>query len=845
MSSVLLARNERYRLMGLILRIRAVAYAIVGVSAFVALDDDMVVRAVTVVVLVGAALVPFIIRATGRYSGVRMSAGIDVMLSYFVWIAVPEAAAVTLVLTIWTVGAVEFFSKRSTANRNAAFVIALEISKVGLVVLAPDRLNLVDGPLVLLIVGRAVVIAASFVIMRGLDHYLHRLTAAAETSADRYRRLMESAPTAFLVLTDGEVRYANAAAVSLLSEDATPIEGVRYEDLLGEGYRSAFCEQVDRAEQRLEPFTMRGIPMRSATGVEIDVDAAGTPIDFAHELAIQIALQDVSAQRRAEDELARTKLNYRSFFERIPVALYRSRPSGEIIQANRALVELLGARSESDLIGRNAQDFYVEGTDREQLGEMLATQRVVVGYEAPMRTLQGSLIWVRDTTRLIESDIGEIYEGALIDVTGRRDIEDELWTRAVQQEAAASIGQTALEAEDISLVMRSVAETVARVLRTDAAVILERTAGGFALAGQSAGVELDPSGVGSIADRAHMTSAPVVLRNQSEVLFAAPDLARAGFASAIAVMIPGSDIAFGTLIALSVGERVFTSEDLNFLHSVANVLAAAADRASARSRLETLLQSKDAFVASVSHELRTPLTVVNGMALELAERWMELSEADMAEFTGMLVEQSQDMSDLIEDLLIAARANVGSVTVVNEPVELERHVHSVIAGFSSTPGKSVRAEVHTGIVDADPVRIRQILRNLVTNAVRYGGPNIDVVMSSSPGTHVLEVIDDGKGIPEADRERVFAPYERAHNAAGQPGSVGLGLTVSRTLADLMGGSLTYHFDGRSRFRLELSRNTRAEAARAEAARAEAGEIAMPAPNPVGIGRIGVDVGFVD
>lgn len=217
----------------------------------------------------------------------------------------------------------------------------------------------------------------------------------------------------------------------------------------------------------------------------------------------------------------------------------------------------------------------------------------------------------------------------------------------------------------------------------------------------------------------------------------------------------------------------------------------------------------------------------------------------MAEFTGMLVEQSQDMSDLIEDLLIAARANVGSVTVVNEPVELERHVHSVVAGFSATPGKTVRADVHSGIVDADPVRIRQILRNLVTNAVRYGGPNIDIVMSSSPGTHVLEVIDDGEGIPEADRERVFAPYERAHNAEGQPGSVGLGLTVSRTLADLMGGSLTYHFDGRSRFRLELSRNTRAERARAEAARAEAGEVAMPAPNPVGIGRIGVDVGFVD
>jgi signal transduction histidine kinase len=178
-----------------------------------------------------------------------------------------------------------------------------------------------------------------------------------------------------------------------------------------------------------------------------------------------------------------------------------------------------------------------------------------------------------------------------------------------------------------------------------------------------------------------------------------------------------------------------------------------------------------------------------------------------------------------------------------EPVELAHHVESVLAGHREEPGKVITSSLHPGIVDADPIRVRQILRNLITNAIRYGGPNVHVAMTSTTGAHVVEVIDDGPGIPAEDHERIFEAYERAHATAGTPGSVGLGLTVSRTLAQLMGGSLTYHFDGRSRFRLELSRDVDAER---ELLRSEP-EVAIDrvASPAIGVGRIGVDVGVVD
>lgn len=843
MSSVLFARNERHRLMGLLVRMRAVAYAVIGIPAVVALSVDGATRSLVAMALVVCAAAPFLVRVRGRYSGVRVSATIDAVVAMFVWIAVPDAAAITLVLTIWTVAIVEFFSNRRTANRFAAAVMALELSKIVLVLLQPEAFGDSTGLLMLLIAGRTVAIGLAFMTMRGLDQYLQRLNVAAEDSVDRYRRLMESAPTAFLVVVDGTIRYANGAARQVLAPSGGDLTNSAVVDLVHPESTESVRETIARCEARLEPLAVDGVRIASEDDREIIVDIAVTPIDFGSELAVQIAFQDVSAQRRAESELRATRLNFRSFFERIPVALYRSRPNGEIIQANRALVEILGARSESDLLGVDASSFYVDPEDRKRMGQLLREHRVVVGYETRMRRLDGEVIWIRDTARLIETEIGEVYEGAMVDVTGRRNIEDELWTRAVQQEAAASIGQIALEADDLTDVMRSVTETVARVLRCDGALVLDRSKDGeFTLAGSSSNVDIDAHIVAAVADRAHMTAAPVVLRTVEEVRFAAPELAGDGVSAALAVMIPGSEIDFGTVIAYSKAERLFSSEDLNFLHAVANVLAAAVDRATARARLEELLDSKDAFVASVSHELRTPLTVVTGMAIELADQWASLSDEELAEFTGMLVDQSQDMADLIEDLLIAARANVGNVTVRMEPVMLAAHVESVLAGHQSEPGKTFTSSLHEGIVDADPVRVRQILRNLVTNAIRYGGPNVDVVMSSTSGAHVVEVIDDGRGIPIEDQERIFQAYERAHSIVGQPGSVGLGLTVSRTLADLMGGSLTYRFDGRSRFRLELSRDVEAERLRDERSRPSA----QPSPAPaIGVGRIGVDVGAVE
>jgi signal transduction histidine kinase len=228
------------------------------------------------------------------------------------------------------------------------------------------------------------------------------------------------------------------------------------------------------------------------------------------------------------------------------------------------------------------------------------------------------------------------------------------------------------------------------------------------------------------------------------------------------------------------------------------------ERVRTAERLRELIRSKDDFVATVSHELRTPLTAVVGFAHELRSGLDALAPEDIATYVGLIEEQATEVGDLVEDLLVASRADQGEVPISLGATDLWQQVDAVVA--ARLDGAAVRMVGRDGDakVFADAIRVRQILRNLLTNADRYGGPNVWVRVESRGDLRVVEVHDDGSGIPTAHRSFIFEPYHRAHRAEGRTESVGLGLTVSRHLAELMGGRLDYDYvAGESVFSLTL------------------------------------------
>ncbi len=219
--------------------------------------------------------------------------------------------------------------------------------------------------------------------------------------------------------------------------------------------------------------------------------------------------------------------------------------------------------------------------------------------------------------------------------------------------------------------------------------------------------------------------------------------------------------------------------------------------------LEHLIEAKGEFIATVSHELRTPLTAVMGFADLLQESGAELTPSDRAQMLAAIAEQSEEVSAIVEDLLVAARTDIGELTVAAVPVSMRAQTAQVLETLDQNKSIAVHGQAPKAL--GDPARVRQILCNLFTNARRYGGEHVSVELGSDSDDQALLVVtDDGGPIPVEDRERIFEAYQRAHHQPGRTGSIGLGLAVSRRLARLMGGDLTYrHQNGQSIFELSL------------------------------------------
>lgn len=212
-------------------------------------------------------------------------------------------------------------------------------------------------------------------------------------------------------------------------------------------------------------------------------------------------------------------------------------------------------------------------------------------------------------------------------------------------------------------------------------------------------------------------------------------------------------------------------------------------------------KAKDDFIATVSHELRNPLAAMLGLGQELADNYDTFLDEERRDMAQMIARQADDAAWLIEDLLVAYRDDLNQVSVSVQEFDVTKEIERVL----EVVDYPIDIKVLQGSprLLADPRRTRQILRNLVSNAMRYGGDQIQISIAKAGDRLEMKVQDSGEAILHADVERIFRAYERG-KAQPHSASVGLGLNVARRLARLMDGDLTYrHEDGWSEFVLSL------------------------------------------
>jgi signal transduction histidine kinase len=245
-----------------------------------------------------------------------------------------------------------------------------------------------------------------------------------------------------------------------------------------------------------------------------------------------------------------------------------------------------------------------------------------------------------------------------------------------------------------------------------------------------------------------------------------------------------------------------TSEGLDLSRVIVAIVDVTGIRSAAED-LELLVKSRDELVATVSHELRTPLTTVVGLSHELRDAFNTFEREEVVDLVGLIAQQSTEVATIVEDLLVAARTRGGSLGVSATPVDLAFEVEATLKSMALDPDKMLTCPQYLPAVNGDSGRIRQILRNLITNAQRYGGKEIRVVVRSGESIAAVEVRDSGPPLAEDESEEIFSRYYRNRQTPGVTASVGLGLTVSQELARLMGGDITYHHDGEAVFTVRL------------------------------------------
>jgi K+-sensing histidine kinase KdpD len=445
-------------------------------------------------------------------------------------------------------------------------------------------------------------------------------------------------------------------------------------------------------------------------------------------------------------------------------------------------------------------------------GEWLRADRVVpreynvdaVTFTFGVLLLMGLIVgWLAQRLR----NEAELAEGRAIEAERLR---DQLGRRADQLDAVNRAGRALGSSLDQEDAFRAFMREVRGVLEFDrlAVILVQRDQAVVMASGGPYAQEIYPPGttrpvagsvleeilaVGQTVVRADMAADPRFVEDR--------DFAEAGLRSRVLAPLSLGDRTFGVLSVVRAEPGAFSTEDVELVTllgrqvatAIENIRVYEAER-SAAEELRRLSALRADFVSLVSHELRAPMASVIGCAQTLRKRWREL-EADQREsFLALIEGETARLAALVGDVLDTSRIEAGTFPIAFGQVDVEELVRELAGVVSLGQDEvSIRTEIAPSLppVRADRERLRQLLLNLLTNAVKYtvAGDEIEVTAQAQNGRLAVRVRDHGPGIPPEEQRLVFEKFGRVNHGGKSTPGAGLGLFIARSIAEAHGGTL--------------------------------------------------------
>lgn len=333
---------------------------------------------------------------------------------------------------------------------------------------------------------------------------------------------------------------------------------------------------------------------------------------------------------------------------------------------------------------------------------------------------------------------------------------------------------------------------------SEGAIIETRLASGLSLLPQCANVEITQAwfpqlnltyGVG-----ARPGLKPVANRIQAEIVRMAQDGAMTRIGAPWGIQVTNQHQLLDSLVRGQVREQWLHDATFGIGILLALAIAVSYRLRQARLRAEQALLDRSQFIANISHEIRTPMNGLLGITQVLRDTDLSPRQRECVE---VLETSGQSMMTLIDELLDFSKSEAGRITLVSVPFSPATLVKEVVQLFESrTGGKKLRlgssfAPDLPPLILGDPFRLRQVLSNLVGNAVKFTEQGrIDIETTLIDGCLRFAVVDTGIGIHRQSIEKIFEPFTQADGSTSrQYGGTGLGLAISKNLVELMGGKL--------------------------------------------------------
>jgi signal transduction histidine kinase len=300
------------------------------------------------------------------------------------------------------------------------------------------------------------------------------------------------------------------------------------------------------------------------------------------------------------------------------------------------------------------------------------------------------------------------------------------------------------------------------------------------------------------------TNTPLYTNEAPTDEWVGPDLAEAfGAESMLVVPLSTGPRPSGVLVAVNAKKGHFDDDDIRFAMLLGARVASVLDSSRARERERNLVaqlkeadRTKSEFVSMLAHELNGPMTTIIGFSQSLKDAWQRISDERRSDILEIMNKEVARLARLVNDLLDVSRMEAGTLRYDFEPTSVAELVNSILEVHSSLRvDHPIEADIPPDLppIRADRDRLRQVVINLLTNATRYSPKGTTIGISAElvvdEDQVQISVTDQGIGIPEEDRERIFGKFAMLPKPSWVKKGTGLGLFITKGIIDAHGGKL--------------------------------------------------------